>query len=119
MPKRDDDLIRSLLLEMEASDEWLRDCPLTLGIGDDDEKEYYHLQLLRDQGFVEAVGRSADTYRMTAQGYDFLDAVRDDGIWRKTKSGAAQIGGVTLDILKDIAVGYVRKEATERLGISL
>ena len=29
------------------------------------------------------------------------------------------MGGVTLGIMKDIAVGYLKKEASERLGITL
>ena len=40
-------------------------------------------------------------------------------IWNKTKDGAAEIGGATLVMMKDMAVAYLRKEAAERLGIPL
>ena len=57
--------------------------------------------------------------RMTSQGHDMLDAIRSDTIWNKAKDGAASVGGVTLGILKDLALGYLKKEASERLGIAL
>ena len=58
-------------------------------------------------------------YRMTNAGHDYLDAIRSDTIWKKTKDGAAELGGVTLGMMRDIAIGYLKQEAATKLGISL
>ncbi|WP_263626499.1 DUF2513 domain-containing protein [Xinfangfangia pollutisoli] len=56
---------------------------------------------------------------MTAKGHDFLDAIRNDTVWNKAKSGAAAVGGMTLGMLKDLAVAYLKQETAAKLGISL
>lgn len=56
---------------------------------------------------------------MTNQGHDYLAAIRSDTMWNKTKEGAAAIGGVTIGMMKDIAIGYVKQEAKEKLGLDL
>lgn len=104
---------------MEASQEWLKLSPFFMKMSPEMQKEHFHLLLLRDQGFVEARGKGGDVYRLTSQGYDFLEAIRDEGIWKKTRAGAEALGGATLGLLRDLAVGYLKNEAAERLGISL
>jgi Hypothetical protein (DUF2513) len=116
--KRDDDLIRKLLFEFEESEDWLIEVPgITLDAAEDDRKARYHMYLLADEGMLVAHGKY--TMRMTSRGHDFLDAIRSDTIWNKTKAGAASLGGVTLGMLKDIAFGYLKQEAAVRLGIPL
>jgi len=66
---------------------------------------------------MASVGR--DTFRLTSKGHDFLEAVRDDGIWQKTKDGVAAVGGATLGIVSEIAIAYVKQKVTEKLGIQL
>lgn len=58
-------------------------------------------------------------FRMTNQGHDFLAAVRSDTIWSKTKAGAGMLGGVTLGIMRDIALEYLKQEAKKVIGIDL
>jgi len=115
--KRDDDYIRKLLLDLEESEETHLICGMTLTQSDDEEKEYYHVQLLCDAGLMKETQRGV--FRMTNQGHDFVAAVRSDNIWSKTKSGAAQIGGATLGILRDIATAYLKQEAKKVLGLDL
>lgn len=115
--KRDDDYVRQLLLDLEASEETLMVAALTLNQDDEEEKQYYHLQLLCDAGLMKEVQPSV--FRMTNQGHDFIATIRSDSIWSKTKSGAAQIGGATLGILKDIATAYLKQEAKKVLGLDL
>jgi hypothetical protein len=57
--------------------------------------------------------------RLTWEGHEFLDAVRDPEIWRKTKAGAATTGGFTLGLLKDLATAYAKHVAKERLGLDM
>jgi hypothetical protein len=56
---------------------------------------------------------------MTNCGHDYLDAIRSDTVWAKTRSGAASVGGVTLGIMRDMAVAYLKREVSEKLGLSL
>lgn len=110
--KRDDDLIRNLLLEAESSDD-----SLFGPFDDEDEKEYTHAILLCDAGFFHEV--QSGIFRITNQGHDYLAAIRDDGVWKKTKEAASTAGGVGLGIMKDIAVAYVKQELSTRLGLPL
>jgi hypothetical protein len=45
--------------------------------------------------------------------------VRDPKIWAKTKDGALAAGGFTVDLLKDLAKGFVKKQIEERTGVTL
>ena len=78
----------------------------------------YHIYLLHDARLLEA--RDArdrdnpwDLYPMylTMAGHDFLEATRNDSTWNKTlELIKSKGGGVTLEILKDIALTYLRSE---------
>ncbi len=115
--KRDNDYLRDLLIEFEAHEGWFILVSHTSDMSPDDHKEFYHVHLLCDAGLMTPISKSG--YRMTNDGHDYLATIRDEGIWKKTKEGAAKIGGATLDIMKDIALAYVKKEAAEKLGITL
>ena len=116
--KRNDDLIRELLLKYEESDDWLLMMPGdTMSASKEARQEGYHVLLLSDEGFVAGVGKG--TFRLTAQGHDYLNAIRSETVWNKTKEGAEKVGGVTLGIMKDIAVAYLKQEASQKLGINL
>ena len=110
--KRDDDLIRELLFEAESSDD-----PLFGPFDDEDETGYAHAILLCDAGFFHEV--HGGIFRLTNQGHDYLAAIRDDGIWQKTKEAASTAGGVGLGVMKDIAVAYAKQELSTQLGLSL
>lgn len=110
--KRNDDLIRDLLFEAEASHD-----ALFGPFDDEDEKGYAHAILLCDAGFFHEV--DSGIFRLTNQGHDYLAAIRDDGIWQKTKEAASSAGGVGLGVMKDIALAYVKQELSTRLGMAL
>ena len=115
--RRDDDYIRQMLLDIEASSELYMVAPLHMSMTADEEKKHQHAELLCDAGLLAAVNKGV--YRMTNQGHDYLTVIRDQTVWAKTKSGAAAIGGASLGILKDLAIAYIKKEATTKLGINL
>jgi hypothetical protein len=52
-------------------------------------------------------------------GHDFLDSVRDPEIWAKTKQGAETAKGFTVDLLKDLAKGLVKKQIEDYTGVKL
>ena len=128
--KRDMDLIRELLLHLEAipmpTDGETAIFPNDDRIavpGHDPAQVDYHLGLLRSAHFLDeshARPASGINFRgLTWQGHDFLDSVRDPKIWAKTKDGALAAGGFTVDLLKDLAKGLVEKQIEERTGIKL
>ena len=115
--KRNDDLLRQLLFEYEEQDDWLIPQYSTWGMSEEERERLGHVHLLCDAGFVTKVGKH--TYRLSNDGYDYLDAIRSDTVWEKTKSGAAKVGGMTLGMMRDLAVAYLKQEAAEKLGIEL
>jgi len=47
-------------------------------------------------------------------GTRFIDAVRDEKVWRLTKEGAEKAGGWTLGLLSALGKGFLKKQI-ERL----
>ncbi len=88
------------------------------------EKDAYQLTLMEQAGFCEQDGGTLGTYlptrvRIAFDGHDYLDAVRDDGIWKTTKQSLTSIGGGTLAVVKDLAVAFIKQKAKEQLGLDL
>jgi hypothetical protein len=116
--KRDNDLIRSLLLEFESADRATLIFPDYAGKDSIYSKRHYHVQLLCDSGFLCREGKSG--YRISNSGHDFLDAMRDEGIWKKTKDTVAISGGnATLGFIKQIATALLKKQIRDRTGLDV
>lgn len=115
--KRDDDLIRELLFEAESSDQPYLMAFISMNPSEADLKRHMHAVWLSDAGYFQQINDGV--FRITNQGCDYLAAIRDDGIWSKTKNAASDAGGVGLGVMKDIAVAYVRQELSTRLGLPL
>lgn len=142
--KRDMDLVRSLLLEIEANQNIngrfvLSDAVLT-NVEDDRAKVQYHLRLLFDAGYIEGRdllkdemqrsgtdptdflkehGAPITVERMTWDGHEFLDSVRDNQVWQKTKGYLSKVGGVGIDVLKDVAKAVVKDQINQHTGLNL
>jgi hypothetical protein len=127
---RDMDLIRQLLLKLEAFNGprgamyiLNGDEPELAVEGYSGDQISYHLILLRDAGFVESPGSQpmdGITFaRVSWIGHDFLDSVRDPEIWAKTKKGAMAAGGFTIDLIVDLAKGFLKKQIEDRTGVKL
>ncbi len=114
---RDDDFIRDILFEAEQSDEPYLVAGMYLNSAPEDQKRHVHAELLCDAGLFQAVNKGV--YRITNQGHDYAQVIKNKDIWEKTKDGASKVGGVTLGMMRDIAVGYVRQQASAKLGIPL
>lgn len=114
---RDDDLMRSLLIQIEESEGDHQIINKKLSRTEEEKKELYHLKLLRDQGFVKFEG---DTFRLTNSGHDFVQAIKDDTVWRKTKNAIAETGGsATIEIIKAVAVAYLKDQISKHTGLKL
>jgi hypothetical protein len=88
------------------------------------EEVDYHLGLLREYGLIDCPGSmplsgGIPFRKLTWQGHDFVDAVRDPEIWRKTKRSADAIGSITFDLIKDLAKGFIKTKIEEHTGVKL
>jgi hypothetical protein len=128
--KRDMDLIRELMLRLEAY-------PMPPGAfrhfeGHDEELAVpgcdpkgiaHHLTMIAGSGFIDT-GDSEPSYGigfkgLTWAGSDFVDSVRDPEIWRQTQKGLEKIKGFTVELAVSIAKGIAKKKVFDLLGIDL
>jgi hypothetical protein len=128
--KRDMDLIRKLLLRIEAEHLRagsalflsVREPPLRLP-GDDPDNVDYAMRLIADAGFLDLTKtQGADSYGLRGiswRGHEFLDSVRDPEIWRQTKEGASKAGAFTIELLTDLAKGFVKTQIKKATGVDL
>jgi Hypothetical protein (DUF2513) len=130
--KRDMDVIRELLLKLEALTLPVNN-PTILGGADgrvaiegrQAEEILQHLFWLQEAGFLNPPAnpnsrRQAIQFEsLTWAGSDFLDSIRDAETWAKTKKAAAGAGGFTVDLLKDLAKGFIKKQIEDRTGLKL
>ena len=131
--KRDMDLIRALLLKLEAIGSSHKVMAFTaddeeIAIeGYDEEQIAYHLMLLNEAGLIDSGGVRSGRFasgefsfrRLTWNGHEFLDSVRDPEVWRMTKAGAAKVGGWTFGLIKDLATAVIKETVKEKTGLSL
>ena len=108
--KRDWDIIREILLYAEGADERLSEVHAIELPGRDAYEVYYNCKLLIDAGLISGthvMGDPPPTYvsGLTWHGHDFLDAIRDDNVWSKTKSAIAkQASSAPLEVVKAVAI---------------
>jgi hypothetical protein len=125
--KRDMDLIRDLLFRLES---WPMERGDVVAVSPDAiateghsaHEIEYHLNLLKEARLVDFPTEwEAGFYfrALTWEGHDFLDSIRDPKVWAKTKSGAEAAGGFTVDLLKDLAKGLIKKQIEEYTGVKL
>jgi hypothetical protein len=124
--RRDLGLIRELLLKLESLSgphAWymihLTDPAVQIEGRTPDEIEY-HLQMLVEHGFIEEP-RSGPMEgimfkKLTWEGHDYLDAVRDPKVWGKTKEATERVGSWTFEIVKELAKGYIKSEL-QKIGL--
>jgi len=87
----------------------------------------YHFGLLVDAGFIEngdtkssSPGSNPLYFRgLTWAGHDYLDAVRDPEIWKKTKAGTDAVGSFTVDLMKELPKGFIKTKIKEHTGIEV
>ena len=122
--KRDMDLIRSIMLSLEAepgADLNLSEVAIE---GYDGDVVIAHLVLLAEAGFISMnverfLGGEPPQiliHRITWAGHEFLEAVRSDTIWAKSTKIITSAGiGLAWPLLQAV----LRAKAAEHLGIQL
>jgi DNA-binding transcriptional ArsR family regulator len=104
--KRDMDLIREILLEIEAHPEPWGDIKIKIQ-GSSPEEVSYHVKLLYQAGLIEAIDLSSMgnfvwvPQSLTWQGHEFLSASKDISTWRRaSRLVLEKTGGLSLELLK-------------------
>ncbi len=112
--KRDLDLVRKILINIESNPVF--EVSQVEIEGHEFEEVAFHLLLLREAGFVDAIVEQDETgaicnalaSRLTWHGFEFLDLARNDTVWNKSKT-----------FLKDKALTISVSILTELLGRTL
>lgn len=47
---------------------------------------------------------------ITYEGHSFLDSIRDEKVWRKTKEAASKVSSVSLPILKELGLSILKSQ---------
>ena len=127
--KRDPELIRSLLLIVEAND--------VSGIvarkieidGRTNQQVMAHLNMLADARYIVGEYSRSSTnndriiateivFDLTWAGHEYLDLIRDQKIWKKTKALSQKVGATSVEVLKEIAKAVVI-EALRKQGLPI
>lgn len=121
--KRDLDLIRKILMEIEASPtDSLSIYDIFEKYNADSEIVYYQVTLLNEAGLIKLKGltvvltpdsRKYDGFkisRLTLSGHNYLDAIRTDKIWDATKKQLLKAGGtVSFELVTKVATKLIEK----------
>lgn len=120
--KRDMDLVRNILLAMEAEPSGNFVGRLQLE-GYTSDQIGFHVIIMMQAGLIEGIdvtthnsfGPEARPTQITWAGYDFLDACRDEDRWTKAKEIFNRAGGVTFDVAKEVLTSLMIKGVTQIL----
>lgn len=125
--KRDMDLIRKVLLYIEKQHVGKTlviqpSSPAAAELDVDQGILIYHIRLLCDAGYLDGSVKSmsrgdldgiAIVHGIRWQGHEFLDAVRDDTVWREVKRQIEKVPAMTLAAVIPMVVQWVK----EKIGL--
>lgn len=135
--KRDWDLIRKILLDLEEHSEFLEpylddEADWALQTGDTFFKYCEHVNLLIEAGLVKGVRHSLYSnddssiefwvhvpYGLTWQGHEFIASIREHGAWSKIKNGLKQEGiSMSIEIVRAMGKSLLQ-EKLRKIGVDL
>src|ERR1700744_4948788 len=112
--KRDMEAVREILQRVEACD--FKDALMQTY----DPATTHHIAIMKEAGLIEAaivkdhrgIPSQAAVFRLTWEGHEFLDAVREDDIWNKIKQKVIKPGASwTFGFI----IEYAKAEIKQRL----
>lgn len=128
--KINNDCVRDILLHLEKELDYNN---IYIISSDDDQESVlgytvaevvYSLEKLYEAGYINAkVAKTLNPSTMvyvnsiTWSGHQFLDTIRPQTVWEKTKQDAAQIGSTSLTVLSQIAVTVASQLISKNLGL--
>ncbi len=119
------ELIRRILFKIEETVDNVAEYNLEIE-GYTMEQVVYHCSILYEGGYIHAykgnyAGDSLYSFgvgRLTWEGHEFLDKIREDTIWYKTKSTIADKGlPFVFDIVKSVSSGIITGIIKGTVGI--
>ncbi|MEO0476546.1 MAG: DUF2513 domain-containing protein [Planctomycetota bacterium] len=122
--KRDPQLIRQILLTCESHEHGFAPSKLAIE-GYTEEEIGYHVYLLGDARYMNVIDMTsfrsnqspkAMPRSLTHAGHDFLDAIRDEEVWKSTKTIIAKTGGWTLGVIASVATEIITRKAMAAIG---
>ncbi len=121
--KRDMDLVRNILLAIEAEPTGYAPEKLVIE-GYTKDQIGYHVFIMIEAGLIEgqdvtSMGSSCPVgvaTRMTWHGHEFLDACRDLTRWNKAKGIVAKIGGATIEVFKQVLTELMVNQAKQAIS---
>lgn len=122
--KRDMELCRKILFAIEEEYEDVAIYNLSID-GYTMKQVAYHCKVLHDGGYIssyKAQFASDEIYSfivgsLTWEGHDFLDKIREDTVWAKTKDTIKSKGlPMVLDVIKDVASSIIASMTTAAIG---
>ena len=114
--KRDMDLVRSILLCADEAEGPL-DALDMANAKHPYEELCYHIDLLAHHGLLDATIEHSFAERyakcqvdgLTWEGCDYLDAIRDKHVWKRTKEVVSKaVGATTMELVREAAVMVAR-----------
>lgn len=123
--RRNVQLVRRLLIAAEGSSGTL-DARSLAGDGCGVDEIAFHVEMMQARGLVTAkVVRSGsgapvqvDVLGITWEGYDYLDAVRSDDVWRRANAAISKTVGVTtLSVVKETCQAIASALVKSQLGL--
>jgi hypothetical protein len=118
--KRDMELIRKILLTVEAHEHGSIQDSIKVD-GYTEEEVAYHCYLIGDAGLASVIdttclssdGPEADISCLTWEGHEFLDAARDPTTWEAAKTtlqnAGKDLGNVTLAVLQGLLIETTKR----------
>ena len=108
------DCVRDVMLYIE--DNLKLDCILDISEIQNNLTSYsieditYTCEKLDEAGYLETkryITGDAIILKMTYNGHQFLDTIRDDGIWKETKSKISKLASVSLPVIQQVAAQLI------------
>lgn len=123
--KRDMDLVRSILIAAEKSDgplDVLKLCESGISARD----AAFQVELMEAHGLIEATCKCSFEHMptivkvksLTWEGYDYLDAIRSDSVWQRSKAAIKEaVGDAPLSVIKEVCSELASAMIKSNLGI--
>jgi hypothetical protein len=114
--KRDMNLVRAILVQVEANNDLADWAPLSFPDRSAEEVSF-HVCIMAEGGLLEATDSSSlgghfewHATRLTWAGCEFLDTIRNDTVWKQVVSAIAREGGpASFAIVKALAFHFLKQ----------
>ena len=113
--KRDMDLVREILIYVEenANDRSFLHAPQVKDGAEVSENEMnYHIKLLSEANLIHTKKTYSGwlIYSLTWEGHDFLDAAKNEGVWKRVQKTVSEKGGsLPFDVVKALTIQFARE----------